>query len=630
MITLRRAASLLAGLATLAVATTVAAPSAHADATWRFAPADAPALPDGASPAPYGVALGPVTDISFWSPNRGVLMTAGNGVVPQGLYTYDGRSWRQLSTVCGGSPEISDSGVQGQGRVAWAGPDEFWTIADQRPGQIVGGGADSRNVSLCHFKDGQVVASYALPVGQPTSYSPMNSATCSGPSDCWFGGLSARGSSLPFHLHWDGSTLSRVGGLHPHRVASMVTIGGRTVESVTLGRNDAVDPAEDPDHPAVLHDLRNDAGGVRITDAPLDDAGCTGVICPPLPNWGTDAASGRPVSPVTMTGLQLSSDGGTIDPASRPASPQLWAVTGPLASGSFVPAGKATGHPLALRYAGGEWRQVEIPPAAIPVDATPSAIAAVPGQPAAWVSYDPDGDDGARVARIAADGTAGAPVRLGPDQDVGGRGNAGPIACPAVDDCWAATDAGWLFHLTDGTTRAQDTDPAFASVISFRPSDGGTPFVPPDAIPVDDSLANQAPPVVPPTLAATPTPTTTTRVLSPLKSTGKARVVKGNTLTIRIVLRGRAKVQLRALRTTKVTVKAKGKTKKRTKTVLRVVAQTKRTTLSTGAHTLRLKLDRKRWPTKIDLRVTRVGKPLTEVVPVDGGGSSSGDSVSTR
>ena len=104
-------------------------------ASWQFAPAEAPPPPPGAEPSPFPTALGDVGDIAFWAPNRGLLITAGNAFVPAGLYAYDGVSWHQLSNVCGAS----------DGRVAWAGPDEFWTISDQRPGQITANGTNSHH-----------------------------------------------------------------------------------------------------------------------------------------------------------------------------------------------------------------------------------------------------------------------------------------------------------------------------------------------------------------------------------------------------------------------------------------------------------------------------------------------------
>ena len=113
------------------------APACAAGATWQFAPAEAPPAPPGVAQQPLPVPLGKVGAISFWAPNRGLLIEEGtsaegcrtaNGTagVPCGLYAYNGRSWHLLSTVCGA----------GEGRIAWAGPEDFWTISDRRPNFI--------------------------------------------------------------------------------------------------------------------------------------------------------------------------------------------------------------------------------------------------------------------------------------------------------------------------------------------------------------------------------------------------------------------------------------------------------------------------------------------------------------
>ncbi|MFX8000761.1 hypothetical protein ABTK84_19955, partial [Acinetobacter baumannii] len=61
------------------------------------------------------------------------------------------------------------------------------------------------------------------------------------------------------------------------------------------------------------------------------------------------------------------------------------------------------------------------------------------------------------------------------------------IACPAANDCWMVTSAGWVFHYTDGTVFPQNTDPAFASVINDRPNEAAAQFVP-DQPPPDTSI----------------------------------------------------------------------------------------------------------------------------------------------
>src|SRR4029077_9133866 len=110
-----------------------------------------PALPsasaaDGwhsAQPVTGGVevptTIGEIGDIEFWAPNRGMLITAGNEGIAAGLFAYDGTGWYRYSTVCGGH----------EGRIAYAGPNDFWTISDQQAGQETGA-APPRHISLCH------------------------------------------------------------------------------------------------------------------------------------------------------------------------------------------------------------------------------------------------------------------------------------------------------------------------------------------------------------------------------------------------------------------------------------------------------------------------------------------------
>jgi hypothetical protein len=145
----------------------LACPSyATAEASWSFAPAQAPPAPAGVASAPYGVPVGAVGEISFWAPNRGVLITGGTesagGPVSAGVYAYNGVSWHQLATECGSA----------EGRVVWAGPDEFWTISDQRAGQLIASSGEQFEapaVSLCRFANGAIAASYAVALEAPGS-----------------------------------------------------------------------------------------------------------------------------------------------------------------------------------------------------------------------------------------------------------------------------------------------------------------------------------------------------------------------------------------------------------------------------------------------------------------------------
>src|SRR5262249_415424 len=150
------------------------------------------------------------------------------------------------STVCGGR----------EGRIAWVGPDDFWTVSDQQPGQEVLI-KPKPSISLCHFKEGAVVASYAEPVGVAGSYLQMDAAACNGPEECWFGGgklpLTAPTQGA-FHLFWNGLSLATVPSLttvqteleDPARgVVGLAYHDGLLYESVRAEPSDEV-PQEEP------------------------------------------------------------------------------------------------------------------------------------------------------------------------------------------------------------------------------------------------------------------------------------------------------------------------------------------------------------------------------------------------
>jgi len=577
----------------LAVALAAQAPPARAgdgNATWVSAPALPPPTPSGATPSPYPVPIGYVGDIEFWQPNRGLLITAGNSVSPEGLYAYDGVNWHLLSTVCGGT----------DGRIAWAGPDEFWTIADQRPGQVLplGGSVLLEDVSLCHFLNGQVVGSYAMPLEQPDSYKPMYAAACDSPSDCWFGGaLDTSGGA--FHLHWDGTNVTAVDSPQDHEIASMSVFNDQIFESVQLGLNDSYG-SEDPQHPPLLHVIvPGDSAAPFHSLYPEDDQnpGC-GAFCPPLPEYGSS-------SPSDYAGLSLSSDW----PAG-PADPQMWGVAGV--------EGPSNGPPIVLRYADGTWTQVvpnlvSLPQTVIPLTGgaaspSPQIVAAEPNESAAWIGVtSPDNDGGnARVVRIAVNGTSSATVTdkdlLGSAQGVGPRGAASAITCPAAQDCWLGTTTGWLFHLTDGTQLPQDTDPNFAGVITFRPSDGGVPSV------------------LPPVGVFGVAPAPTTPNTTPPGKKPKVHRVKAKPVIKRV---SRPRLVDRTVLVISFTVTVKAHVRLVAKRHHRIVAETRRKLLKPGRHTLRLRLDPRRWPTSLTLPAVAVAGRH------NGGGPSGNGNVTT-
>ncbi|HXP37352.1 MAG TPA: hypothetical protein VN817_06270, partial [Solirubrobacteraceae bacterium] len=151
---------LLLGGVVLALGGGPAATSAVAEgtATWRLEQPAPPEPPVGVAGSGTPIGLGLVGDMQFWAPNRGLLITAGNGnTIPAGLWVYNGERWHLLSNVCGAT----------DGRIAWAAPEEFWTVSDGRPGQAAnpktGLPAPLEDNTLCHFSHGEVVGSYAAP-----------------------------------------------------------------------------------------------------------------------------------------------------------------------------------------------------------------------------------------------------------------------------------------------------------------------------------------------------------------------------------------------------------------------------------------------------------------------------------
>ncbi len=621
-------------LAALAIAGTasVRPDLAAAAASWQFAPASAPPPPPEAPPASSAVPLGRVGEISFWSPNRGLLIdegtdgcrtTSSTATVPCGLYAYNGAGWHLLSTVCG----------SGRGRIAWAGPDEFWTISDQRPGQVTTSGGETQAVSLCHFLDGQVVGSYATPFNQPDSYLPMDAAACLSPTDCWFGGALGKGHKGAFHLHWNGQSMTAVYSPEDHAVTSMALADQSTLlESVQLSLGEEYE-SESAAHPAVLHQIDPPGSSIDFHNLFMPDPSCALLEeCPPLPDYGTEAPqkpgeAPKPVAPYTLAGFTLSSD--YTPSGSNPAPPQLWAAAGP--DGAKPPSSSREGvaHTIVLRYSQGAWTQVvggsepggEDPFEQEELEELPGelfqGVAAEPDSPAAWLTLSSK-DGEAHVDRLSATGAL-ARETLGEAQGVGKLGAAGPIACPAANDCWLATTKGWLFHLTEDPTEPErtegypvDTDPSFAELITYRPPDEGVPQLPSIEQPLDDSLANQAEPPPPPK-PTVQTPTDLTR--KPLVTDVSSHVVHRYTLELSFELTVKARVQLLA-------------SLKRHR-----VAQTAQQILKAGKHTLMLRLNPHSWPNKLNLEAT----PLEALPTVESKGSSgqtiappvSANSVST-
>ena len=189
--------------------------------------------------------------MEFYAPNEGLLSVEGNAVVPTGLLFWNGRAWHQLSTVCGGSGEVS--------RIAWAGAEEFWVITEPSEPRVGSG------LGLCHFEDGVVVGSYSTPYQSPEPFRPMDAAACTGPDDCWFAGIGSEDPSGQhigaFHLHWDGTNLTSSYQPQGRGVSGLAYFDGTFYESTLVGTQagDTTDPVTlatpEPYGPVLIHKL---------------------------------------------------------------------------------------------------------------------------------------------------------------------------------------------------------------------------------------------------------------------------------------------------------------------------------------------------------------------------------------
>lgn len=509
----------------------LAGPAAAQTPTWRL---EQPAPPAG---APFKVPLGAPGDLKFWAPNRGLLSVEGNATIPRGLFSWDGRSWHQLATVCGGSGDSA--------RIAWAGPTEFWVVSTPSPPR----GGDG--LALCRFKDGAVVGSWSTRVDAPDPFRRMLSATCNGPDNCWFGGVGSQdalGERVgAFHLHWNGTELVSVYGPQGRSVSDMQFHGGQLFESTLVGRSpenrtDPVDLAEPEPTPRLIHRI----AGTTFANDPFQPTPLPGV-----PADGTEL-------------LGLDSDG-----------TDLWAVGGGAASGPSAPSGGAVERPpLAARLVGGSFQEVPVSGGTFGPMTRFADVAAMPGTDAAYATAVPYAERRSPNAKatVALIQSSGATTTTRLPVAGAGRGSAARIACPAPNECWMVTWGGWLFHYTDGTQYPQDTDPAFQGTITFRPNESAEQFVP-DTPPEDDSQLFAPPEIEPQEDEEGPK-------RKPLIKKVKTKL-KGLRLIVSFTLTRPAKVGLIA--------KHKG----------RVVARTPVRKFEPGRRSLSMRVTREKYPTKL-------------------------------
>jgi hypothetical protein len=551
-----RAAAL--AIAAVAAAGAASAPGvARAEATWRL---EQPAPPEGAR---FKVPLGAPDDMEFYAPNEGLLSIEGNSVVPDGLLFWNGRGWHQLATVCGGSGEVS--------RIAWASPDEFWTITEPSEPRVGSG------LGLCHFKDGVVVGSYSTAIQSPDPFRPMDAAACDGPDDCWFAGVGSEDPSGQrvgaFHLHWDGTNLTASYQPQGRGVSGLAVYGGAFYESVFVGTQ-----AGDGTHPVTLATPES-SGPIlihKLVGERFVDTGFLAYPYPGVPSEGTELLSAK-------------SDGA-----------DLWFSGGGAASGPDAPHdGSVPAPPLAVHYNEPFFQQAPIETSLFSREDRFVDIAPVPGTTNAWVADQTLSERGsatgrAKVALIGAEGSAS--IDTLPASGAG-RGSAQLVAATGPEEAWMVTSAGWLFHYTNGATLTEDTDPNWAGTITLRPNESVEQFVA-DTPPPDDSKLLEPPPVQVETKPASePVQLVIPALLKNIKVSRH-----GLTVTISFQLTRLAKVQLVA--------KLHGK----------VVARTRDERMKPGRRKLSLTFRRTRWPDALSFKTKELTKPVP--VPAKGEGEA--------
>lgn len=600
-----------AGLTTLVMLGLAGAPAGAAaqGLAWRLvAPEPPPAGATSSESCPNGeeapcagapVELGRVGDIEFAAPNRGLLITAGNGdTVPAGIWEYDGTGWHELADVCGAS----------DGRIAWAGQNEFWTVSNGLPGQPANGQGllpPLEDNTLCHFAPNpvsgllEVVRSYAKPAFQAGSYQAMDGAACASPSDCWFGGeaLPARQPGA-FNLHWNGSALEADANITAQSAQDIRAFEGRLIESTVLPREEVRGKDEsllEALHPFVLYDAPSEAAGAGFEGVRPSIPGHPRTY---LPEYAPESY------PAALAGLHLASD---VD---AQGVETLWAAAGPAAD---APSESLPGMLTVLRYAGGAWTQV-LGPESVSLAVDPPALAedvvtSMAGEPessSAWLALDtqldvadPNPTALATVAHVQADGTVSEeqlPSAAERAEGVAPQGGAAVIACPARNDCWLATTRGSLFHLSeeDEQTLPVDGDPELAvALITFRPESEGLP-----QLASSQRSSAEAEEEVPVTFVPAPPRAANSeivRVAVAAYSDARVRRLRGDTLEVSFRLPVKARVRLLAERRA------------------RVVASTSSRVLAAGRHSLLLRLNPRRWPTKLSLQV----RPLVALPTVE-------------
>jgi hypothetical protein len=609
--------------------------------TWASEQPAPPPPEPGQPRATRPVGLGTVGDIEFFAPNRGLLITSGNGTgvnatVKPGVWSYNGAEWHEIATQCGAAEGE-------EAKIAWAAPGQFWTVSTGRTGQR----SESTEITklpplidntLCHFKGGQIVGSYAHPAFRADSYLKMHAAACIDPSDCWFGGEALEEPQFgAFQLHWNGTALEEQAYPNEgHAIADLVSSEGTLFESALLTPLDrSISPNAEP--PVVRR---------------INPEGFEPVLEPEqkLPLYGSAEL------PTKLEALRLSATEGTV-----------WAAAGRKreVAGEEQEAnekGLELGQVTVLRRYEGVWSQLIGPgarhvaahplPAVLPTgeeqqerqllgtrpeenqgrstaaNAVVSSIAAEPGGESAWIALRGPGSASSReptravMVQVNSEGKVLQTVTLPSKTEeesthIGPKGAAAFVTCPGTGNCWMTTTQGWLFHLAAPAERTLPRDAREGEyfcpqhnypecIITSRPADQGLPQQPPDAPPPDTSgIVEEGLRVNPKIEEQKAPPAESNQVTLPLLSHMRSKLGPHDSLELSFHLSVKARMRLIAKRHSKT------------------VASTARHVFGAGNHKLVLRLNPKEWPTKIKLEAHPLA-PLIVTSSVTGEGATVG------
>ena len=429
-----------------------------ADPIWRL---EQPPPPPGVPV--QGARSGRLATSSSGPPTAACCRSKATPRSPRGIFSWDGQSWHQLATVCGGPGDTA--------RIAWAGPTEFWVISAPSPPRA-GHGAGA--VPLQGRRGGRLLEHpdrRRRPVPADDVRPPAMGRTTAGSA------ASARRTRSgervgAFHLHWDGARLTTVYGPQGRGVSDMQFHQGALFESTLVGRSpenraDPVDLAEPEPVPRLIHRI----AGSAFANDPFEPA--------PLPECPVDGTEL----------LALDSDGA-----------DLWAVGGGAASGPSAPPDGAVARPPR----GGSARRRRLP-AAVPerrrLRRRATASSTSPRSRArteALATVVPVRRSAERQQQ--GDGGAGSQPTGRHDRHPAARRGRRPRQRRADRLPGARTNAGWSPGPAGSSTTAtaprlpRDTDPAFAGTIEFRPNESAEQFVP-DRPPADDSQLFAPPPL---------------------------------------------------------------------------------------------------------------------------------------